>query len=676
MSRAGTPPANHQAKLVFLVILVAMLALYGLTLPRTITLEDAGLFHSVCFTGGLAHPPGYPLFTLICTPLYSLPFSPVIIGNSISAVFGALTSALLGMVLLTLGCRPLAALFGGLMLGVSASFWSQAIIIEVYTLNTALFAATLWMCLKFARTPAQATAWLACLGVGLGLSNHWPLTVLAAPGLLVLVLSQWRWLLQALRQPIFLAGCISGLLLGLTPYLSLLLKQHPVVSYQGPLDSFADFIRYVSRQDYKAADVHAGASIVDKVQFLGWLAQRSTQQVVLLALPLVPLAIAVGFRQHQFVLHAALALVFVMNTAMLVALLGFDYQFSTRAIFEPYPLIAWCCLAVWLGLGLDWLIRRMETHGLGTPAVRLYAASVLVLTLAQNFTANSRSDAWIANEYSQTLLKLLPANALLVVKSDALSFTLLYQHLVAGLRPDIDLYQFDNVGIQRLSGSVAERRAWLLAQASTRPVFSAGVPEMPAEAESGFWNRQQGSGQMTAEREPGFDQVRRRIIVAYAYGALTNAQEKLFASEVLLGIANNLVTRAADGTITPVEAEDLALLQRTFPGVLFTLYGALALPGFSIETTDLLTLALDMEANLPEEARNQDRALFYYYLALLFTQGKRNIAPDAELAQIFLLKGFEVMPTLANPGLCLLQQIGAPAHHLSGTPAFLAHCRT
>ncbi len=667
---------SHHAYLAFLAIFVATLVLYGITMPRTITLEDAGLFNSVCYTGGLAHPPGYPLFTLICTPLYWLPFPPAIIGNTISALFGALTCAMLGKVLLQLGCRPISALFGGLLLGVSASFWSQAIIVEVYTLNTALFVINFWLCLKFFQQPTRATAWLACLGVALGLSNHWPLTVLAAPGLLILVLWHWRWLLLEMRKPEFVAGCVGALVLGLAPYLLLVLKQHPVVSYQGPIGSLAEFVRYVTRQDYRAADIHAGATIIDKVQFLGWLAQRSLQQFSLLVLPLVPLALVIGFRQRRGAIHAALGVVFLMNTTILVALLGFDYQFSTQAIFEPYPLIAWCCLAIWLGLGFDWLYQLVNSRRLGIASACIYAATALTLTLLQNFATNDRSKSWIANEYSLTMLSALPEDALLVTKSDALSFTLLYQHLVLGLRPDVDLYQFDNVGIQKLSGSVAERRAWLLDQTSAGPVISAGVPEMPAEEESGFWNRHNGTGLLKTAYEPDFDRLRRRLITAYAFDALTNPHEKLFASEILLGVANHLVTRAADGSLTTAEQEDLALLQRTFPGVLFTLYGALALPGFAIDTSQLLEMALDMEASLPIEARNRDRALFYYYLALLFSQGKRGITPDAELAQIFLLKGFEILPTLSNPGLCLLQQIGAPAHHLSATPAFRAHCRS
>jgi hypothetical protein len=45
------------------------LLLYWLTLPRSLTLGDAGLFQLVCHEGGVGLPPGYPLFTLACQGL-------------------------------------------------------------------------------------------------------------------------------------------------------------------------------------------------------------------------------------------------------------------------------------------------------------------------------------------------------------------------------------------------------------------------------------------------------------------------------------------------------------------------------------------------------------------------------------------------------------------------------
>ena len=47
-------------------VFVILIGIYVLTMPQSITLEDAGLFQMVCHGGGIGHPPGYPLFILGC----------------------------------------------------------------------------------------------------------------------------------------------------------------------------------------------------------------------------------------------------------------------------------------------------------------------------------------------------------------------------------------------------------------------------------------------------------------------------------------------------------------------------------------------------------------------------------------------------------------------------------
>ena len=80
-------------------ILVVLLLAYWLTMPKVITFEDAGLFLQVCQFKGLAHPPGYPLFTILCIPWFWMPADPVILGNMLSAIFGALTCGLVYFIL-------------------------------------------------------------------------------------------------------------------------------------------------------------------------------------------------------------------------------------------------------------------------------------------------------------------------------------------------------------------------------------------------------------------------------------------------------------------------------------------------------------------------------------------------------------------------------------------------
>ncbi len=66
-------PAWHQI-LPLLLSISGPLVLYLFTIPRTVVLEDDGLFLMVAKHLGIAHPPGYPLFTGIAHLFLQFPF--------------------------------------------------------------------------------------------------------------------------------------------------------------------------------------------------------------------------------------------------------------------------------------------------------------------------------------------------------------------------------------------------------------------------------------------------------------------------------------------------------------------------------------------------------------------------------------------------------------------------
>jgi len=248
---------------VFLMSLTA----YVLTLPRSITLEDAGLFQLVCHLGGISHPPGYPLFTSMCQPFVQLPVlgtllsKGVFAGNLLNAIFASLAAALLHHIAFRLESRRFAWVIS-LGYAFSATFWSQAIIIEVYSLSCLLFLISLAMALKFIES-ADMRYWYA-LGFffGLGLSNHWPLMLLSAPALILLLMSSVQQLMTEMTRIRFWILSLLSLLLGLTPYITLVTDPDPVIGVFGGITTFEQFINYISRAAY--TDNFGPADIYDK----------------------------------------------------------------------------------------------------------------------------------------------------------------------------------------------------------------------------------------------------------------------------------------------------------------------------------------------------------------------------------------------------------------------------
>ena len=110
----------------------AALALYASTLAPTVLAGDGGEFQFVPYLLGVAHPTGYPLYTLLGW-LWShlLPFGDV-------AFLYPTTRSLLRQALPSLSPlnQRLLGILAGITFAVTPTLWSQAIIAEVYGLHT------------------------------------------------------------------------------------------------------------------------------------------------------------------------------------------------------------------------------------------------------------------------------------------------------------------------------------------------------------------------------------------------------------------------------------------------------------------------------------------------------------------------------------------------------------
>jgi len=186
------------------IVALVLLTLYALTSPRTVSLEDDGLFILSSYFLGIEHPPGYPLFTLIAHFFSKLPFGSVAYRVHLtSAFFGALTGAAAWLCARRLIPGRLPAYLVAFGLGFSPVFWSQAIIAEVYTLNTFFFLVLVYLGLRAcppgeAPDPADRRVLpLMAFLFGLSLTNHWPLMLLVAPAFAILL---WPRRMEILRR--------------------------------------------------------------------------------------------------------------------------------------------------------------------------------------------------------------------------------------------------------------------------------------------------------------------------------------------------------------------------------------------------------------------------------------------------------------------------------------------
>ena len=450
---------GYVERLALVAAIAGPLLLYAFTAPRTVVLEDDGWFLIVGKFLGVGHPPGYPVHTLVSNLFLKIPWgSTAYLGHLLSGIFGALACGAVYVCARLLGAGAVFALIGALLFGVSEHFWAQAIITEVYTLNALFFFGIFALLLYLRRNPGEGRAWTAAAFLyGLSLANHWPLMVLASPGLLLAVVPVWRDVLARWGR---LAGTF---LLGVVPPYAWMVwrsLQEPQFSFGGPLSTVGDVISHISRRDYAEVDVSPSAGWIDRFEFLQWLGNEFVWQLTLpgflIALVGVGSLLAIhrwrtaGSAQIDDVLdwagRCAGPVAFIGSSVVLVWQLSFDFDFYRVQLFRPYSLICYGLLGVWVAMGLTYAMslagQRLPWPALRRPSLVLGVAAAVGLalvawSLSAHWGVNSRASDDFAKRYADMVFEVLPPDAVLVVHKDNITFPTGYYHFVEGQRPDV-----------------------------------------------------------------------------------------------------------------------------------------------------------------------------------------------------------------------------------------------
>ena len=423
------------------------LVVYVLTLSHTVALEDDGLFLMAGAHLGIAHPPGYPIYTFILHLFMQLPFgTPAFLGHLSSAVLGALACGGVYLCARLLGAAALPALVAAWLFGVSEHVWSQSIIAEVYALNSLFFFAVYALLLYGLRGEQRLWVWIAAAACyGMSLANHWPLMVLATPGLFLLLLPAGKAMFR--RLPMLSGVAALG---AVVPYVWMFLRaqQNPKISFYGSMDGLGDLWYHISRKGYSHLYKSPTTGWDDHLQFLQWFGGEIMWQLTLPAFFLAILGLAVLLRRRQLAEAGSGLVVFLSQSIVLIILTNFDFDYLRLGIFRPYSLVCYGLLAIWLALGFQTLVDHLRpwSHPDQSYKPTLHVALAAVLGLAmvafsvqENWRKNDRSASAFPEEYAEMMFRYIEPDAIMLVSDDVETGVLGYYHLVENRRPDIIL---------------------------------------------------------------------------------------------------------------------------------------------------------------------------------------------------------------------------------------------
>lgn len=380
----------------WLVGLAAFL-LYGLTAaPGIAALFDDSLeFQTVAPTFAIAHPTGYPLYTLL-GGLWSRVIFPI--GNwawrmnLFSALAGAGTIALLYLLAKRLtGGNRWSGLVAALAFALSPVWWSQTTVAEVYALHNLFVVALLYTAISLGTQPSNRQMALLCGLAGLSLTHH-RTAVLLLPGLAFYLL----WTRPGLRRPQFRwLGWIGAFLLPLLLYLYI-----PLRSWMGAVDLQGDYVnswtgfwRHVLASGYTgffgdnplAVSRTAGDWLGLIVAQFGW--------------PLLGLAV-IGLVAS--VVHSARRAEWGLVWLTLAANLLFALNYRVGDV-EVFWLPVFLCLALGVGKTLSRL-SRLTANRFGMQwVIPILLPAVVVTGIGGRGAPVNRSQDWEAHNYALSL---------------------------------------------------------------------------------------------------------------------------------------------------------------------------------------------------------------------------------------------------------------------------------
>ncbi len=449
-------------------------AVYLKTLAPGVHFIDSGELAAVACTLGIAHPTGYPLFTLIGWLFSKLPIASEEITrlNMMSAFFcaaGLFLFVHLCFDVLRLAQRSstlsakrseeirspllLASACAGLLLAFSETYWATALSVEVYSLHV-FFLSLVTLSFLRANFPelvqgenplAAGYWWLFAFSLGLSFTNHMT-TILLAPGFLYLYFAQqgahaqsWKRL-GMLGVPFLLGLSVYG-------YLPFRAAQSPLFNW-GNTISLDRFLWHLTGKQYQ---VWIFSSTEATGRQLKYFLESLPGEFAYVGLLLALLGLIFLIRTHK---RLAFTVLLLFVTCVLYSI---NYDIHD---IDSYFLVAYMMLALCAGAGTLMLLQRLRSNR----NVTLVAAlGISLIPLGFHFAKTDESNNRLVHDYTMNVFASLKPNALVLsYQWDYWVSASYYYQYVKGIRPDVAVVDKELLRRSWYLKELGVRHPWLI----------------------------------------------------------------------------------------------------------------------------------------------------------------------------------------------------------------------
>jgi hypothetical protein len=382
------------------LLILVVFGVYISTLLRGIGYSgDTTKFQFVGKVLGTAHEPGAPGYTMLnylfvtIFPWGSYSFK----ANLLSAMCATAAIIVLFYLLQRLSVRRSTAFFVSLTFAFTYTFWSQAVIAEVYALNILFVGLTLFFFIRWHQTLIQRDFFIGCTIYALSFGTH--LSMIAfLPALLFLV---WKTRKEYFWNVRVLACVFLIILIGAAQYGYLFWRTYAqdTTYLEITVSDFKDLWYYVR-----------GGQFQDK------LTDSSLSKIIYLRMPVI---LRLAWLEYSVLLPAAIfGFYLIRNNSLRVFLIlcavgifVLTCLYGIPDIFV-YVIPVYYLLALTLGISLEWIASRCKAQYLTLFQLSLVCMPCLFLTL--NYQKADQSGNLDAKVFVEQSLKTIGRKSLII----------------------------------------------------------------------------------------------------------------------------------------------------------------------------------------------------------------------------------------------------------------------
>lgn len=464
---------NFLKKVYGLLAGIIVFILYLFTLAPTVTQLDSGELATAQTLLGIAHPTGYPLFTMLghLFLLIPLPFSIIYRANLLAALWtaGSVTIFIytIKMVIDNIALfkskkneeekqksnkkkakkssqvllptriiipeltKYLSALFGGLFLAVSKTFWMQSTSVEVYSLHLFLISIIIFtLILAFTKSnnteaPKHYFWYFLAIALAFGFSNHMT-TLLILPAVAYLYFVTFGFNLASFKRIALMLATFFPLLILFYSYLPIRAAQNPALNWGNPLD-LERILRHISGKQYQVWLF--SSTDAAKKQLAYFVENFPLEFNIGLILTFI------GF--FSAFVHSKKFFYFTLITFLSTVLYSINYDIND---IDSYFLLAYIAVAFLISFGVLQIFILLKDRHLGyTLPIPLLIIFLLIQSYI-TFGKVDQHDVYLFEDYSKAALQSCKKDALIIsYQWDFLISPAYYIQKVEKFRPDVHI---------------------------------------------------------------------------------------------------------------------------------------------------------------------------------------------------------------------------------------------